>query len=340
MSNFKVWIDNPIIGTNTFDSNDFANTSLSRGVGFVAGTAASSKWVNSALRQANLVAAAFMDALGSNADGLDLNSSVELVKTRIQNYLNSLSNVAFTQANTRSNLTSGDSLSTQLGKISKWFADLKDMAFLTSVGTSKIDNGAVTTAKIADNSIINSKIATNTIDKSKLTTGIINDYDTSKGTIEQRLTNLGFKESSISLSSGFAAVQNSVTRQGNYVIGFAQVYGGKLADVKVSDAHWAHTDVVIGTLSNEFRPKTEQMFNCSVETDVLSTSESFIQIYTFSRIIISTNGTITLRMYYRSYTGTGQVIFQTRVASSAPTPSDSTGSNVIQLNFGYEANPL
>ena len=162
--------------------------------------------------------------------------------------------------------------------------------------------------------------------------------DKSKGTIEERLTNLGFKQSSISLSSGFAAVQNSVTRQGNYVIGFAQVYGGTLADVKVSDAKWAYTDVVIGTLSNEFRPKTEQMFNCSVETDVLSTSESSIQIYTYSRIIISTNGTITLRMYYRSYRGTGQVIFQTRVASSAP--SSAVASNVIQLNFGYEALPL
>ena len=168
MSNFKVWIDNPNIGTNTFNSNDFADTSSSRGVGFVAGTAASSKWVNSALRQANLVVAAFMDALGSNADGLDLNSSVDLVKTRIQNYLNSLSNVAFTQASTRSNLTSGDSLSTQLGKISKWFADLKDMAFLASIGTSKIDNNAVTTAKIADLNVTTSKIADGNITTAKL----------------------------------------------------------------------------------------------------------------------------------------------------------------------------
>lgn len=252
MSNFKVWIDNPIIGTNTFDSNDFADTSLSRGVGFVAGTAASSKWINSALRQANLVAAAFMDALGSNADGLDLNSSVELVKTRIQN---SLSNVVFTQASTRSNLTSGDSLSTQFGKISKWFADLKDLAFLASVGTNKIDNNAITNAKISNN----------TIGKEKLVSGIINDYDTSKGTIEQRLTNLGFREGVVSFDSRVATPSNigyTLKRQGNYVLFHLDIVN--LSVDFANEPEGYVTDFVLGTLPENFRPNNFLLFNSVV----------------------------------------------------------------------------
>lgn len=42
----------------------------------------------------------------------------------------------FTQASARANLVSGESLSTLFGKIMKWFADLKDLAFIAIDGSS------------------------------------------------------------------------------------------------------------------------------------------------------------------------------------------------------------
>ena len=42
----------------------------------------------------------------------------------------------FTEASTRANLVSGETLSTLFGKIMKWFADLKDLAFIAIDGSS------------------------------------------------------------------------------------------------------------------------------------------------------------------------------------------------------------
>ena len=45
----------------------------------------------------------------------------------------------------------------------------------------------------------------------------LHGYDDSKGTIEERLTKLGFREGSVTLSSG-TATENKIVRQGNYCI--------------------------------------------------------------------------------------------------------------------------
>lgn len=47
---------------------------------------------------------------------------------------------SFTQASTRNNLTSGDTLWTIFGKISKWFADLGSLAFKNKVSKDDLDN--------------------------------------------------------------------------------------------------------------------------------------------------------------------------------------------------------
>lgn len=66
-----------------------------------------------------------------------------------------------TQATTRANLTSGEKLSTSLGKIKKYFADLGSMAFTSSVGTSNLDstlttfyNAAITTDNVTESTSI------------------------------------------------------------------------------------------------------------------------------------------------------------------------------------------
>lgn len=76
------------------------------------------------------------------------------------------------------------------------------------------------------------------------------EYNISKGTVEERLTNLGFKEGSITLASGFTATTNSLKRQGNYVI----------LDLRLSLTQnqltglLSNSTLSIGTVPKEFRP--------------------------------------------------------------------------------------
>lgn len=60
----------------------------------------------------------------------------------------------FTQASTRNNIEPTDRLGTLFGKIKKWFADLKSLAFKNTVAAADIDSGAITDAKIATNAAI------------------------------------------------------------------------------------------------------------------------------------------------------------------------------------------
>lgn len=82
---FIPWIDAVDPGTNTQEQSVFASDSQ-RQSGFVAGNAASAIRVNSALRQANVVASALMqlaDELKTLPD-LDLNSSVASIKNALK----------------------------------------------------------------------------------------------------------------------------------------------------------------------------------------------------------------------------------------------------------------
>lgn len=58
------------------------------------------------------------------------------------NYKGEASDVvsSFNQASTRNNLTSGDTLRTIFGKISKWFADLGQLAFKNKISKDDLDN--------------------------------------------------------------------------------------------------------------------------------------------------------------------------------------------------------
>lgn len=131
MSNFKIWIDNPIADTNVVSPSIFGDNS-ERKNGFRAGTPASSILNNTALRQANLVTTAFMNTIGTSADNLSVMSSLNDVEGVIRNYmLNSTSRtVDFTQSSSRSNIASGETLSSTLGKINKYLADLDNSSVI------------------------------------------------------------------------------------------------------------------------------------------------------------------------------------------------------------------
>lgn len=58
---------------------------------------------------------------------------------------------SFNTASARTNVTTGDKLSVLFGKVSKWFSDLKSLAFKDKVDTADIENDAVTADKVKDN---------------------------------------------------------------------------------------------------------------------------------------------------------------------------------------------
>lgn len=78
--------------------------------------------------------------------------------------------------------------------------------------------------------------------------------DTSKGTIEERLTNLGFKQGSVSLSLG-SATENVVQRQGNYCfVNISCSLTGSAPGGTQSTNKTTH--ILKGTVDSVFYPKT------------------------------------------------------------------------------------
>ncbi len=121
-----------------------------------------------------------------------------------ENYLNEVKiethqvqdgEVTSSQATTRANLASGDTVKVAFGKLRKWFADFGTLAFLNqvdtdqiaasavtmgkiashAVSTGKIDGLAVTTAKIADGAVTAVKLADGAVTNAKLSAGAVTD---------------------------------------------------------------------------------------------------------------------------------------------------------------------
>lgn len=93
--------------------------------------------------------------------------------------------INITQASSRVNLEDKGTVKGFFGKIKKWFADLRALAFKGTVGTADIDNlavtsakigtGAVTSAKLGSNAVTAAKIATNAVETAKIKDGAVTD---------------------------------------------------------------------------------------------------------------------------------------------------------------------
>ena len=75
--------------------------------------------------------------------------------------------VTSTQSASREALGDKETVKGFFGKIRKWFADLRALAFKGTVGTADIDNYAITSAKIASSAVTNAKISS--VSASKVT---------------------------------------------------------------------------------------------------------------------------------------------------------------------------
>lgn len=92
MGYFKTWIDNPtqaITEGKLCTAQEFDQLTA-RQTGFASGTVISSKEVNSALRQANLVATALMETIAPNYQSGSLESSLNQIKFAFSTYFDPL----------------------------------------------------------------------------------------------------------------------------------------------------------------------------------------------------------------------------------------------------------
>ena len=152
----------------------------------------------------------------------------------------------------------------------------------------------------------------------------LTNYDITKGTIEERLTRLGFKQGELvidttNLSSTTSITKNSLSRQGNYVIG----------DLEINDSSTSLTGMyLIGANQNqiiqipsEFIPLGNTSISAYVKYACMDTSNfsSYTQ-YSYEKITVSSDGFVPIPdMNYSTLVGYVKT---------------------IKIHFGYEAQPL
>lgn len=80
-----------------------------------------------------------------------------------------------TQSASRENLGDKETVKGFFGKIRKWFADLRSLAFKNTVSTSDIDSQAVSMGKIASNAVTTGKLATQAVTTAKIADNAVTD---------------------------------------------------------------------------------------------------------------------------------------------------------------------
>lgn len=160
-------------------------------------------------------------------------------------------------------------------------------------------------------------------------------YDSSKGTIEERLTNLGFKEGSIEwldTAQAYIDTNNSkftLKRQGNYVI--AEIALKFLNSLSTQDLFSSSSSIGIGNVPPEFIPLLNTYrgyVHVEVQMNLSTSSSSNIRIYKNVpvRIMFNGNGTVGIKAVNSLITSVG--------AMSVYSVSTTLGESCF---VGYEA---
>jgi hypothetical protein len=142
------------------------------------------------------------------------------------------------------------------------------------------------------------------------------------------LTNLGFKQSSITLESGFTAGINSLLRYGNVTLLNLTLTAGRTYGMTVGSSGYTYSSqILVGTIPEGFRPNTETTYPVIIslrsQGSATSISGAAIDFFTYSQARITTNGYVYIQ-YVARYSGGG---IRPNVSITYDMP--------IQLRLGY-----
>lgn len=215
-NNFKVWVDSPTAGQQVQSSAVFA-TDTQRINGFVAGDPASAIRVNSALRQANLIAVGLMELVNFRAPfDLDMTSSVDAVKNAIQKLFEYYQLQAERYTDSLGDKTSGNvkslqeqintnkqNIATNATNISNANRDITSNRNLINANKASADdaiNSANARINLSNTNITNNTNSINALD-TRVGTAETN-INTNKSNIASNLTKINANTNSINAVSG------------------------------------------------------------------------------------------------------------------------------------------
>ena len=136
-------------------------------------------------------------------------------------------------------------------------------------------------------------------------TSPLSDYDTNKGTIEQRLTNLGFRSGSVTMTGGTASSQ-SLTRQGNYCL-FSLT-----ADVGIK-IESSSTTVELARLTTGFLPSAEIESYAKCTYTVFSPDGNSVVVVGNVKITITRGAGIVKLSEFSEISSLGGAVYATKV---------------------------
>ena len=204
MSKFRIWVDDnnldKVMGFSQFDED------AQRMAGFTGGTPASSIRVNTALRQANLVACALMNIVDTG-NTADFRSPVATVQSLLSNYIaNSMVAYKATNADVNNlNTNSNAVVNFKIGNGTAYNKTINNVA-----NASNATNVNVTNKNTGDNAVVNFQLGNGTeFNKT------VNNVQNSNKVQNQDLSS----SNQISFGDGYILQRKKILWSGNYTVG-------------------------------------------------------------------------------------------------------------------------
>ena len=161
-------------------------------------------------------------------------------------------------AGSRTNLADNEVLKTGFGKIRKWFSDLKALAFLDTVGTSVIDDLAITTGKIANAAVTTAKIADSAITTGKIANGNV-----------------------------------TTAKVADSAITTAKIANGAVTSDKIDSVNASKISGTVASATNSTNSTNANLLKGNVETSA-NTPSNYNSSYQGLRLVVIANSTISL----------------------------------------------